>query len=190
MDSKETIIQATMELIAEKGEHLDNITVREICKKSAVGLGLINYHFGNKEKLIELCIERVINGIVDKFHSIQEKTKELTPFNKLDYLGNLTLTFLFEHYTISKISILRDMRDPREDDNTHRTYLAYLPLLSACRPDWDTETLQYKTFLLITIMQQSFLHHKMILNLHGVDLMEEEQRRAFHSKVLHDILEV
>ena len=50
MDSKETIIQATMELIAEKGEHLDNITVREICKKSAVGLGLINYHFGNKEK--------------------------------------------------------------------------------------------------------------------------------------------
>lgn len=100
MDSKETIIQATMELIAEKGEHLNNITVREICKKSAVGLGLINYHFGNKEKLIELCIERVINGIVDKFHSIQEKTKELTPFNKLDYLGNLTLTFLFEHYTI------------------------------------------------------------------------------------------
>ncbi len=190
MDSKETIIQTTMELIVEKGEHLNDITVREICKRADVGLGLINYHFGHKEKLIELCIERVINGIVDKFHSIQEKIEGLTPFDKLDYLGNLTLTFLFEHYTISKISILGDMSEPKEDDNTHRTYLAYLPLVSACRPDWDTETTQRKTFLLITIMQQSFLRHKMILKLLGIDLTEEGQRRAFHSKILHDLLEV
>ena len=56
MDNKEAIIQETIKLIEEKGERLDEITVREICKRASVGLGLVNYHFGNKEKLIEQCM--------------------------------------------------------------------------------------------------------------------------------------
>ena len=67
MDSKGAIIEATITLINEKGESLNEITVREICKKANVGLGLVNYHFGNKDKLIELCVERMISGIVDHF---------------------------------------------------------------------------------------------------------------------------
>ena len=47
MDNKEAIIQETIKLIEEKGERLDEITVREICKRASVGLGLVNYHFGN-----------------------------------------------------------------------------------------------------------------------------------------------
>lgn len=190
MDHKEIIIQATIDLINEKGEQMHDITVREICKKANVGLGLVNYHFGNKEKLIELCVERIVNGIVDHFRSIEEKTKGLTPFEKLEYLGNMTLTFLFEHYAVSKTSILTDMNMPKEDDNTHRTYLAYLPLVSACRPDWDKERLERKTLYLIAVMQQSFLRHKVIMQLYGIDLTNEEERRAFHTKILHDILEV
>lgn len=190
MDNKEIIIQATIDLINEKGEQMNSITVREICKKANVGLGLVNYHFGNKEKLIELCVERIVNGIVDKFRSIQEETKELNPFEKLNYLGNMTFTFLFEHYAVSKTSILSDMSTPKEDDNTHRTYLAYLPLMSACRPDWDEETLKCKTFYLIAVMQQLFLRHKVIMQLYGIDLTVREEREAFHLAVLHDILEV
>lgn len=189
MDNKELIIQATLELIREKGEQISDITVREICQKADVGLGLVNYHFGNKDKLIDLCVERIINGIVDKFHSIQKETEGLAPFERLDYLGNMTFTFLFEHYAISKISILSDMRMPGEDDNTHRTYLAYLPLVSACRPDWDKETLARKTFSLITVMQQSFLRHKVIVQLYGTDLTVPEERMKFHRAILHDILE-
>ncbi len=190
MDNKETIIQATIELINEKGEQMTDITVREICKRANVGLGLVNYHFGNKDKLIELCVERIVNGIVALFGSIREKTEALTAFEKLDYLGNMTLTFLFEHYAVSKISILSDMRAPKEDDNTHRTYLAYLPLVSACRPDWNRETLERKTFYLITVMQQSFLRHKVIQQLYGIDLTLPEERKAFHETILHDILEI
>lgn len=190
MNSKEAIIQATIDLINEKGEQMNGITVREICKKANVGLGLINYHFGNKDTLIELCVERIVNGIVDTFRTIREKTEGLTPFEKLDYLGNMTFTFLFEHYAVSRISVLTDMRTPKKDDNTHRTYLAYLPLMSACRPDWDKETLERKTLYLIAVMQQSFLRHKVIKQLHGIDLTAAEERKAFHSAILHDILEV
>ena len=102
----------------------------------------------------------------------------------------MTFTFLFEHYAVAKISILSDMRMPKEDDNTHRTYLAYLPLMSACRPDWDRETLERKTFYLITVMQQSFLRHEVIRRLYGIDLMVKKEREVFHSTILHEILEV
>ena len=188
MDSKEALMQAATALINEKGESAEEITVREICKRANVGLGLVNYHFGNKDRLIALCVERMINGIVDSFCSMQEEVCGLTRFEKLTYLGNMTLAFLFEHYAISRISILSDMEKPGEDDNTHRTYRAYLPLVSACRPDWDESTLERKTFCLIAAMQQLFLRHKVLLSVYGIDLTKAEEREAVHERILRDVL--
>lgn len=190
MDNKEAMIQATMALMEEKGEHLEEITVREICKKAHVGLGLVNYHFGNKDHLIELCIERKINGIVEEFRKIREKTAGFSPFEKLEYLGNMTLDFLFAHDAVSRISILTDMKTPKENDNTHRTYAAYLPLVAACRPDLDEAAIQRKTFCLITVMQQTFLRHEETSRMLAMDFSRKETRRAWHTQILHDILEV
>lgn len=190
MDSKEAIMQAAIGLITEKGDHLDEVTVRAICKRAGVGLGLVNYHFGNKDRLIELCVERIINGTIERFQAMRKESAGFAPFEKLDYLGNMTLTFLFAHSAISKISILSDMQAPKENDNTHRTFAAYLPLVSACRPDWDEETVKRKTFCLISVMQQAFLRREVFLQATGMDLNAEETRRAFHTQVLHDILEV
>ena len=190
MDNKEAIIQAAIDIIIEKEGQISEITVRDICKKANVGLGLINYHFNNKEKLIELCVEQMVNGIIENFHSIRENEGTLSPFEKLEYLGNMTLTFLFDHYAVSRISILSDMDAPKEDDNTHRTYQEYLPLVAACRPDWDEVTVKRKTFCLITAMQQIFLRHKLISRMLGIDLLNEEERKAFHAQILHDILGV
>lgn len=190
MESRETIIQTTVALIEEKGEQVNKITVREICKRANVGLGLVNYYFGNKDKLIELCVERIISGIVEKFAAVREETVELTPFEKLDYLGNMTLTFLFEHIAVSKISIFSDMRAPKENDNTHRTYSAFLPLVSACRPDWEYDKVKRITYCLITSMQQALLRHEIIYITHGVNLQNVEERRAYHRQILKDLLEI
>lgn len=188
MESKEAIIQATIAIIKEKGEQTENITVREICKKADVGLGLINYYFENKENLIELCVEKIINEIVDKFAVMREQTKDCTPFEKLDRLGNMTLTFLFDHCYVAKISIMTDMRTPKENDNTHRTYLAFLPLVAACRPNWTSDKIKRATYSLITIMQQAFLRHEMIYITQGVNLKNPQERKAYHNQILTDIL--
>ena len=178
MDNKEAIIQETIKLIEEKGERLDEITVREICKRASVGLG------------IEQCIERMINGTVKRFQNIREKTDSFTPFEKLEYLSNMTLDFLFEHYAVSKISILTDMQSPKEGDNTYRTYEAYLPIVAACRPDLDEAAIKRKTLYLITVMQQMFLRYEIISQILGIDLRQKENRKNFHTQVLHDVLEV
>ncbi len=190
MNHKEAIIQATITLIEQKSDYPNEITVREICKNAHVGLGLVNYHFGNKDQLIELCVERIINDIVTQFKHIQEQTDALPPLEKLAYLGNMTLDFLFAHPAISKISVLSDMQNPKANDNTSRTYSAYLPLVAACRSDWDEETVKRKTLCLITIMQQLFLRQEVFSNILGIDLSKAEIRRAFHTQILHDILEV
>jgi len=189
-NNREAILRETIALIEERDGQVQEITVREICRRANVGLGLINYHFGNKDKLIEQCVEYMVSGIVDNFRAIRERTEGFEPLEKLEYLGNMTLTFLFNHYAISKISILTDMRAPKEDDNTIRTYRAYLPLVAACRPDWDEAAVRRKTFCLIAVMQQTVLRYEAILHTQGIDLMKEDERRRFHRQMLHDILEV
>lgn len=190
MDSREAIIQTTIALIEERGERLNTITVREISRSAGVGLGLVNYYFENKDKLIAVCVERIVNGIVDRFTAIREQTNGLSPVEKLDRLGNMTLDFLFEHRAVSKISMLTDMQSPVENDNTQKTYTAYLPLVSACRPDWDEAKVKRKTFCLITAMQQAFLRSDVILISQGVDLRDKTERRRFHRQILQDVLEL
>lgn len=187
--SKEAIINATIELIKE-GEDVEAITMREISKKAEVGLGLINYYFLNKDRLIEVCVERIINEIVDKFANIREQTKDCTPYEKLERLGNMTLTFLFDHYAVAKISILTDMRTPKENDNTHRTYLAFLPLVAECCPQFDNDKIKRMTYCLITTMQQAFLRQEIIYISQGVNLKNAEERKLYHRQMLKDILGV
>lgn len=189
MDSKDAIIQATVSLIEEKGENIDTITVREICRKAKVGLGLINYYFGNKDKLISVCVEKIINGIIENFAASRERIQNLSPFDKLDFLGNMTLDFLFDHYAVSKISILTDMQTPKENDNTHRTYSAYIPLVAACRPDWDEKKIKRATYCLITVMQQAFLRSDIIQITQGVNMRDKAERKNYHRMILKDILE-
>lgn len=189
-NNKEAIVEATVTLIEERGEKLNTITVREICRRANVGLGLVNYYFENKDKLIAFCVEKIINGIVEKFAATCEQTSRLAPFEKLDFLGNMTLDFLFDHYAVSKISILTDMQTPKENDNTHKTYAAYLPLVAACRPDWDERKVKRMTHCLITAMQQAFLRSDVLLLSQGVNLRDRTERHSYHRQLLRDILGV
>lgn len=81
---------------------------------------------------------------------------------------------------ISKISVLTDMQSPKENDNTYRTYAAYLPLVAACRPDLDEAAIRRKTLYLITVMQQMFLRYEIISQTLGIDLRKRENRKNFH----------
>ena len=189
MDSKQAILEAATQLIYERGEQLSTITVRDICKRAGVGLGLINYHFGSKDALMDQCVEKIINGIVASFGEIREKIDTMAPMEKLLFLGDMTFTFLFEHEAVSRISVLSDLTHPKLDDNTHRTFAAYLPLVAACRPDWSEQKVKEKTFYLITLMQQSFLRHRQIGIMLGVDFGDPAQRSAYHKKILEQLLE-
>ena len=189
VDSKEAIIKATIQLIEERGDDLSQITMREICGRAGVGLGLVNYHFGNKDQLIEVCVERMINKTIDEFQFLREATQGNEPFETLATLGNVTLDFLFAHPAVARISALSDIRHPRNNDNIARTLAAYVPLVASCRPDLDEKTVKRRAFELVMVMQQAFLRSDALLDELGLDLHDPVVRDKFHRHVLHDILE-
>lgn len=64
---KEIIINTTMELINECNGDVGKITMRKIAQKADIGLGLINYYFGNKNQLITICVQRHVPVICESF---------------------------------------------------------------------------------------------------------------------------
>lgn len=57
-EGSERILQATVELLRSAGAK--GLTVRRIADKAGVGVGLINYHFGTKARLLEAAAERML----------------------------------------------------------------------------------------------------------------------------------
>ena len=54
---KEELIAITTALIKENNGDVEKVTIRDIASRSGVSVGLINYHFGDKDKLITECVQ-------------------------------------------------------------------------------------------------------------------------------------
>ena len=63
LSTKERILNTTEELISDKG--FSSISLRTISSKAKTNLAAVNYHFGNKEKLIEMMLERRLNNLFE-----------------------------------------------------------------------------------------------------------------------------
>lgn len=61
LSTKERILNTTEKIISEKG--FSSISLRTISTIAKTNLAAVNYHFGNKEKLIEMMLERRLNTL-------------------------------------------------------------------------------------------------------------------------------
>ena len=118
-EMKERIIRATMELIEQGNGRAEEITTRMIADKTGIGVGLIHYHFQTKERLLELCVQRMIGGVIARFRP--SEAGRLTGTNALKSVAKEVADFLMDHPSISRISILGDLAAPAPEDNTAKT---------------------------------------------------------------------
>ncbi len=63
LSTKERILNSTEKLIAEHG--FAELSIRKISLKAHTNLAAINYHFGNKEQLINQVLERRLNNLFE-----------------------------------------------------------------------------------------------------------------------------
>jgi len=61
LSTKERILNTTEKIISEKG--FSSISLRTISAMAKTNLAAVNYHFGNKEKLIEMMLERRLDNL-------------------------------------------------------------------------------------------------------------------------------
>ena len=185
---KENIIRATTELIEQSSGRIHEITSRKIAQQAGVGLGLINYHFGSKENLITICVQRIINNVVMCFSQKKDTAdrSNLSDEERLADWAKQVFDFLFENHAISSISILGDMQNYHIESNSVYTQKGFLKAIHDQEmPEGDKRLL---VFMLTGAMQIAFLSGDTAKELLGYDLTIKEQIDLYIEKTVNILL--
>ncbi|MDB5209994.1 MAG: TetR/AcrR family transcriptional regulator [Sediminibacterium sp.] len=82
-DKKEHIMNAAIELFAEKG--FEGSSIRDLASRADVNVAMVNYYFGSKDKLFEAIVEYKASFMRGKMDEI-EANKTLTEIEKIDLI--------------------------------------------------------------------------------------------------------
>ena len=178
-EARESIIQAAIDLIGASDGDISNITARAIADKSGVSLGLINYHFGSKDKLIAICCGRIINRtLMSMSPDVVDYTKDdgLTDKERLISFAKQTFEFIYEDRSTVKISVLADFKDYSPDCNSALTQKGFM---MALRGEMPEEKKKHIAFSLASIMQTAFLAGDNAEQITGYSLKTKKGREAF-----------
>lgn len=181
--TKENIIRQTIELIEECDGDISLITIRKIAQRAQIGVGLINHYFGSKEHLIEICVQQIIKGVVYSFKLKNCDGK--TPKEVTKYVARHVMDFLMENRQISKLSILGDLNSPEAKDNSISTAFAFAHCMSG---GIDPTTQIKKAFVLVSLLQESFLRRDILMENIGVDFYNKNQRDDYINDMINMIM--
>ncbi|MGI6250614.1 MAG: TetR family transcriptional regulator [Anaerolineaceae bacterium] len=187
---KEKIISTTISLIEHSDGLLENITMREIARNADVAVGLINYHFGSKKNLIEICVQRIISHVMETFSGTDDSAGREDAANKNNVdIASFTVsvfTFLINNPEISKISMLGDLSQPNAESNSSVSYRAIFKAL----PDTESEIIRkIKAFILLSTIQSAFLNRLISNELLGFNLNRKENYHYFF-RLVTEILNI
>ena len=182
---KEKIIEATMNLISESNGNIEEISIRLIAEKVNIGIGLINYHFQTKEKLIEVSVDRIIRNVINAFRPEIPPTLS-TPIDKLKFKVKMVFDFYVNYPAVSRISILSDMTNPLDEDNTIKGLLD-------CSQTADGLLIPEKQrfllcFTLISVMQTLFLRKDSCKKLFAFDMNNKKERDKSIDLIINNLL--
>jgi len=178
------IIEKTMELIQEGSGDIDKITVRNIAERADVGMGLINHYFQSKNILIEICIQRMITGVVTSFHP-ELKKDQTGPEGVTAQIACQVTDFLINHPQISKISILGDMKSPAAADNTMMTVKGFASSIAGAEEMQNEAEI---AFMLVAVLQVAFLRKDTLEQALGIDFNDKKQRDQFIMKLVEKLM--
>lgn len=103
--TKEEILKATKDLLYEQG----NVTIKEIAERAFVNVAAINYHFGSKDELVQIIIEKVIidlrKEILDTITADLIDNTDIVAL--MDKLIKMLFGFVENHTGILNYSILQ-----------------------------------------------------------------------------------
>ncbi|MBU5671544.1 TetR/AcrR family transcriptional regulator [Paenibacillus brevis] len=180
-DAKKAIVDATIELIQESGGNTEELTIRTIAERSNVGIGLINYHFQTKENLIEASVQQIIGGVISRFKP--DMDGKLNSVEQLKTVVKSVADFLAGNPSVSRISILGDLKTPKTFDNTMQTAKGFgLSLKDMNIPDKDKTLLM---FMLTSVLQAVFLRRELSEELFGYHFDDKVQRDRFIDVIMN-----
>ncbi len=187
---KEELIEITTNLINENHGDVDKVTIRDITQRSGVSVGLINYHFGNKDNLISICVDRIISNVVQSFKPNLEIGKDIDPFEagkfRLINAASQVFDFFFKYPSISRISIISDHTYLTSKTNTYFSIEGFSNIIGNAIEDKNKKELI--SFTLASSMQVTFLkalEDKIFLD---YDFSKQEDRHRYIKDLVNQLM--
>ena len=178
-EMKERIIRSTIELIEQGSGDIGEITTRMIAEKTGIGISLIHYHFQTKDRLVELCVQRIITGVIEDFRPSVAAADH--PLTRITAMAQQVADFLASNPAISRISILGDLAQPALRDNTALTMAGFAAAWQGGNRNGEPGAPDAKTavFALTALIQSAFLRKELSRELFGYDMENKEERDRF-----------
>ena len=187
---KEELIAITTALIKENNGDVDKVTIRDIASRSGVSVGLINYHFGDKDKLVAECVQRIISNIVNSFKPTMDVDESLSKFEKgkmrLIKTAQKVFGFFFEQPSISRVSILDDYRNYSNESSSYFSLRGFSAVIGDAIEDQEEK--ERISFLLTTSMQVAFLRFLTDTKLLNFDLSKVEDRNNYIEYLVNKLM--
>ena len=187
---KEDLIKITTDLIKENNGDVDKVTIRDIASRSGVSVGLINYHFGDKDKLIAECVQRIISNIVNSFKPTMDVDESLNKFDKgkmrLIKTAQRVFGFFFEQTSISRVSILDDYRNYSNESSSYFSLRGFSAVIGDAIEDQEEK--ERISFLLTTSMQVAFLRSLTDSRFLDFDLSKVEDRNKYIEYLVNKLM--
>lgn len=187
-NTKQKLIDATIELLKELGD-INEISIRKIVKRAGIkGVGLINYHFGTKENLINEAVRADTNAIINLWDPIYKKMTQ-EPIEKLRIMLKGTGDLVDSNPMFGKVSIVHDFMNPAEDDNAMRSLEKYMMIFREIYQNTKTEQeIRIIAHTIISSSQVAFLRADIMKKFTGLDFYNKKQRDTFLDIIIDSLI--
>jgi len=132
-DTPERILQAALEVFSERG--FEGARTREIAARARVTLGLLQYHYGSKDRLWKASVERAFGTLRSGLESILESPEPRDERERLRRMLRAHVAFVARHP-----EFIRLMHDEGKRRGPHMRWLVdrYVkPLFERARPIFE-----------------------------------------------------
>lgn len=178
---KDRIIKTTIDLIKDSDGFVENITIRKIAESANVAVGLVNYHFSSKEKLIEICVQKIISNVMSIFPNFENSNEYSENNQDIASFSSNVFKFLLNNPEISKISMLSDLTNPSTTSNSAISFKAIYKALTNEELD---KTKKIKAFIFLATLQAAFLNKDISQELLSINLNDKNDYQNFFKEVV------
>lgn len=187
LSTKEKILMSAEKLLNEKD--VWQISMADVAKEAGVAVGLINYHFNSKEKLIYCTIEFYILKIIAQ-DSESINSIDLNPKQQLLVSLKGFGDFLAVHSKMCRLYFINTLEKENKSSISKMGYEYYIPVLQKLYPDKSNEDLIFMIYPIVCSIQMMFLNSEPFKKVTGLDFFCVEDRHIMINKLVDDNLSI
>ena len=181
-DMRAHIIETAIEIINETSDAA-KITVRQIAQRAGIGIGLINYYFDSKDRLLSIAIGEIMSRRASNIAS-NNGYDEDDPVLKLKNLIKQLYAFSAEYENLIRFSLTQCIQN-----GDMGAELSIVPLLrEILKDEADEMQLRIIALQIIQPIQAVSLSPEAFRMYSGIDLYNEKERNKFVDTLVDNLI--